>query len=69
MLAVRDQRALGMPGGARGVDDERRLLGAHLGDLALEPGEVGIAARLEQLVVGDDLVVAEGEQRRVVDRR
>jgi hypothetical protein len=56
-----------MPGGARRIDDECRLLRPHLGDLRLQPRQVGIAAGGAQLLVGDELGVAEGEQRRVVD--
>ena len=67
MLAVADQRALGMARGARGIDDEGRLLRLHLGHPRLEPSEVRIAAALAHLAEGGELVVREREQRRLVD--
>ena len=68
MLAVGDERALGMAGRAGCVDDEGRLLRLHLRDARLEPGEIGAVAGLAELGIGDELGVGKGEQRRVVDR-
>ena len=67
MLAVRDEGALRMPCRAGRIDDECWLLGTQLGNLAFEPCKISIAGGIEQLRIGDNLVVAEGEQRGVVD--
>ena len=45
VLAVRDQRALGMPGGARGVDDEGRIVRREALHLRFEPVEVAVSGR------------------------
>jgi len=43
MLAVRDHGALGVACGARGVDNEGRLLRPQLGHLLGEPGKIAVA--------------------------
>src|SRR5262245_9953520 len=67
MLAVRDQGALWMTCGPRGVDDEGWLLRPQLGDLARQPANIAIAAGRDERLVGNELIVREREERPFVD--
>ena len=67
MLAVDDQRALRMTGGAGGVDDEGGLLRPHLPHLPLEPRRIGLLDRIEQRAIAPELAMRIGEHRRIVE--
>ena len=67
MLAVRDQRALGMTGGARRIDDEGGIVRIEPVRLLLQPGEIGLLDRGEQRVVASKLGMRVGEHRGIVE--
>ncbi len=67
MLAVGHQRALGVAGGARGIDDEGGSIGAHLPCPLLEPGEIGLLDRAKERAIRLQLGMRVGEHRRVVE--
>ena len=67
MLAVRDQRALGMTGGARCIDDEGGVSRVETPRLLLQPGKVGLRDRGEQRIVTSKLGMRVGEHRGIVE--
>ncbi len=67
MPAVGDQRALGMTGRARRVDDERGGVGIERGRLLLEPAEVRLARGGQQFLVRLQLGMPIGEHRGIVE--
>ena len=67
MLAVGDQRTLGMAGGARRIDDEGGLFRIEPSRLLLQPCKVGLLDRGEQRIVASKLGMRVSEHRGIVE--
>jgi hypothetical protein len=67
MLAMGHQRAFGLTGGARGIDDEGGRVRVEPCNPVFEPGEIRFCGRREQRLIGSELAVLVGEHRGVIE--